>query len=384
MSFPETAEDPETAIALDALVGMFYGRVFGRFEHWRRIRRSYPQQWQEACGLSESAMYVTPDELRELTAEFLAILFRFNERLVDPSLRPPGSRLVEVLAAAYPVEFGQPTLPSTRHARQPGRWSVMRELLRNRNARRYLIGQSFSLFGDTAMFLAMGIWVKVLTGSNGEAGLVFFAFGAAALLSPLAGMVVDRLPRRPLLFWSNLGGGAVVLLLLLVHGKSQLWLIYLVAFLYGLAYTFLSAGQTALLKVMLPDELIGDARGMLSTVREGLRLFGPLAGAGLFALAGGGVVAVVDASTFVIAADKPAVRAGRRDRSGAARTSTGSSRSPRASATSGPRSCCARWSSPVGSPCSWSVSPSRSASPSSARACTAHRPSSASSSRCRA
>jgi MFS family permease len=178
----------------------------------------------------------------------------------------------------------------------------VRELLKNRNARRYLIGQSFSLFGDTAMFLAMGIWVKVLSGSNGEAGLVFFAFGAAALLSPLAGMAVDRLPRRPLLFWSNLGGGAVVLLLLLVHGRSQLWLIYLVAFLYGLVYTFLSAGQTALLKVMLPDELIGDARGMLSTVREGLRLFGPLAGAGLFALAGGGVVAVVDASTFVIAA----------------------------------------------------------------------------------
>src|ERR1019366_2046295 len=178
----------------------------------------------------------------------------------------------------------------------------MRKLLKNRNARRYVIGQFFSLFGDTAMFLAMGIWVKVLSGSNGEAGLVFFAFGVAALLSPVAGMVVDRLPRRPLLFWSNLGAAGVVLLLLFVHGKSQIWRIFLVAFLYGLAYTFLSAGQSALLKVMLPDELIGDARGMLSTVREGLRLFGPLAGAGLFALAGGGVVAIVDATTFVIAA----------------------------------------------------------------------------------
>ena len=178
----------------------------------------------------------------------------------------------------------------------------MRKLLKNRNARRYFIGQFFSLFGDTAMFLAMGIWVKVLSGSNGEAGLVFFAFGVAALLSPVAGMIVDRLPRRPLLFWSNLGAAGVVLLLLFVHGKSQIWLIFLVAFLYGLAYTFLSAGQSALLKVMLPDELIGDARGMLSTVREGLRLFGPLAGAGLFALAGGGVVAIVDAATFVIAA----------------------------------------------------------------------------------
>jgi hypothetical protein len=39
------------------------------------------------------------------------MLFRFNERLVDPSLRPPGSRLVEVLAAAYPVELGRSTSP---------------------------------------------------------------------------------------------------------------------------------------------------------------------------------------------------------------------------------------------------------------------------------
>ena len=160
----------------------------------------------------------------------------------------------------------------------------MRKLLKNRNARRYLLGQSFSLFGDTAMFLALGIWVKVLTGSNGDAGLVFFAITAAALFSPIAGLVVDRLPRRPLLIWSNLASAAVVLLLLLVHGRGQLWLIYLVAFAYGLDYTFLSAGQSALLKLMLPDELLGDARGMLSTVREGLRLFGPLSGAGLFAL----------------------------------------------------------------------------------------------------
>ncbi len=57
--------------------------------------------------------------------------------------------------------------------------------LKNRNARRYLIGQSFSLFSDTAMFLALGIWVKVLMGSNGDAGLVFFAITAAVLFSPI-------------------------------------------------------------------------------------------------------------------------------------------------------------------------------------------------------
>ena len=303
MSFPDTFKDPETAIAAEALAGLFYSRMFDRFEHWRRIRHSYPEVWQEASGVTESVMYVTPEELRELGARLHELLVRYNDRLVDPGLRPADALAVEVIAAAYPVllESGGAGTVEKRRNRDAG-GALMRRLLRHSNARRYLIGQCFSLFGDTAMFLAMGIWVKVLSGSNGEAGLVFFSFSAAALLSPVAGMIVDRLPRRPLLIWSNLGGAAVVLLLVLVHGKGQLWLIFLVAFLYGLAYTFLSAGQSALLKVMLPDDLIGDARGMLSTVREGLRLFGPLTGAGLFALAGGGVVAMIDAASFVIAA----------------------------------------------------------------------------------
>jgi DNA-binding transcriptional ArsR family regulator len=118
MSFPETAKDPETTIALETLSGMFYSRMFDRFGHWRRIRHSYPADWQEACGVYESAMYLTTDELRELNEEFRAMLSRFNERLVDRNLRPADSRLVEVLAAAYPVDFGRPR-PQTSVGTEP-------------------------------------------------------------------------------------------------------------------------------------------------------------------------------------------------------------------------------------------------------------------------
>ncbi len=73
----------------------------------------------------------------------------------------------------------------------------MRELFRSRDARVYLIGQSFSLLGDTSMFLALGIWTKELTHSNADAGLTFFFGAAAQLLAPFAGMLVDRVRRRP-------------------------------------------------------------------------------------------------------------------------------------------------------------------------------------------
>jgi MFS family permease len=174
----------------------------------------------------------------------------------------------------------------------------MRRLLAIRDTRIYLIGQAFSLLGDSALWLAMGIWVKTMTGSNGAAGLVFFFFTAPTLLAPVSGLIVDRVRRRPLLMATNACTGGVVLLLLLVHGPGQIWLVYLVMALYGLAYTLLGSGQSALLTVLVPGDLLPDANGALRTVQEALRLIAPLAGAGLFILVGAHVVAIMDAATF--------------------------------------------------------------------------------------
>ena len=175
-----------------------------------------------------------------------------------------------------------------------------RRLLAIRDARIYLIGQTFSMLGDSALWLAMGIWVKTLTHSNGAAGLVFFFFTAPTLLAPVSGLMVDRARRRPLLMVTNACTGGAVLLLLLVHGRSQVWLVYLVMALYGLAYTLLGSGQSALLTVLVPGDLLPDANGALRTVQEALRLIAPLAGAGLFVLVGAHLVAIIDAATFAV------------------------------------------------------------------------------------
>src|SRR5579875_87218 len=177
----------------------------------------------------------------------------------------------------------------------------MRRLLRDRNARAYLIGQAFSLLGDSSLWLALAIWVKELTGSAADAGLTFFFFSLSSVVSPFAGMIVDRVRRRPLLMLTNALSAGLVLALFGVSGRSQVWLIYLVMSLYGVSYAFLGSGQSALLKVMLPEEQLGDANGALQTLREALRLVAPLVGAGLFAAVGGHVIALIDAASFVIA-----------------------------------------------------------------------------------
>jgi hypothetical protein len=49
------------------------------------------------------------------------------------------------------------------------------------------------------------------------------------------------------------------------------------------------------------EALLAEANGAQQTLNEGLRLVTPLIGAGLFALAGGAVVAEIDAATFLVA-----------------------------------------------------------------------------------
>jgi MFS family permease len=176
----------------------------------------------------------------------------------------------------------------------------MRRLLSNRDARVFLLGSAVSMLGDSAMFLVLGIWAKDLTDSNSAAGLVFFVLVLPSLCSPLAGLLVDRVRKRPVLIATNCLIGLALLLLLFVHDRGDLWLIYLVAALYGTSGVVLFSARSAFMTVMLPRELLGDANAIFSTVREGLRLLSPLVGAGLYAAFSGGVVAVADAATFVV------------------------------------------------------------------------------------
>jgi MFS family permease len=175
-------------------------------------------------------------------------------------------------------------------------------LLALRNAQLYLAGAALSLFGDTALFLAAGVWVKALTGSDSAAGLIFLLLGIPTLFAPLSGWLVDRVRRRPLLMIANVTTAAVVLLLLLVRGPQDVWLIYLVMFLYGAAYTVINSAQSALFTTMLPRHLWGENNAAMQTIGQGLYLVGPMAGAALFAWRGGAFIALLDAATFLAAA----------------------------------------------------------------------------------
>ena len=167
---------------------------------------------------------------------------------------------------------------------------------------RLYAGLTTSMLGDSIMLLVLSIWVKTLTGSNAQAGLTFFFMVIPALGAPLLGIWVDRVRRKPMLVWGNLLSAVAVLPLVLVRDANDVWLIWLVAFLYGISFVVLPAALNGLLKDLMPGEVLVDANASLQTTKEGFRLFGPLIGAALFSWTGGWLVAVVDAASFAVAA----------------------------------------------------------------------------------
>jgi MFS family permease len=177
----------------------------------------------------------------------------------------------------------------------------MRRLLEHRDFRFMLAAEFTSAFGDWAMFMVLAIWMQQLTGSAWRAGMVFFALALGSLAGPLGGMLADRFKRKPMMIASDLVLAVVVLLLLFVHTPADAWLIYLVAVLYGAVGTVFYPARSALIRVMLPEELLADANGLLSIARQGLRIIAPAIGAGIYVLFShnGGTVAVLDSVTFV-------------------------------------------------------------------------------------
>lgn len=179
-------------------------------------------------------------------------------------------------------------------------WSVLR-VLRDRNAGLYLAGVVVSGFGTSALWLASGIWVKDLTGSDGLAALCLFAMWAPSLAGPLLGTLADRTRRKPLLIWTNLTLAALLLTLFAVDSAGHLWILFAVLLVYGTAGVVHDAAEAALVATAVDKSLLGDFNGLRMTANEGMKLVAPLAGAGLYAAYGGPSVALLDAVTFVLA-----------------------------------------------------------------------------------
>jgi MFS family permease len=167
--------------------------------------------------------------------------------------------------------------------------------LHNPNYRRYAAGGVVSNTGTWMQRVAQDWLVLQLTANSGLAigittGLQFLPF---LLLSPLAGLVADRIPKRRLLQLTNIGMAvpALVLGLLAVTGAAQIWHVYVLALVLGVASAFDAPARQSFVSELVDGDDLTNAVGLNSASFNAARLVGPALAGVLIAALGGGVVA---------------------------------------------------------------------------------------------
>ena len=119
----------------------------------------------------------------------------------------------------------------------------------------FWLGQLVSLLGTSMTRFALTIWAWEITGQATALALVaVFSFGPAVLMSPIAGALVDRLPRKLMIVVSDLAAGLVTLVVLALYatGHLEIWHLYVAGAFTGVFESFKFPAFSAAISTMLP------------------------------------------------------------------------------------------------------------------------------------
>ena len=164
--------------------------------------------------------------------------------------------------------------------------------LRIRNFRLFATGQLIKLVGVCMLFIAQDWLVLSLPGTGGtQLGITTgLQFLPVLVLSPYAGVIADRFPKRVMLQLTQLGMAVSSLTLgaIAISGHAQVWMVYLLAFTFGIASAFdVPARQSFVSEMVGPDDLT-NAVGLNSASFNIGRIVGPgVAGLTIAALGSG-------------------------------------------------------------------------------------------------
>jgi MFS transporter, DHA3 family, macrolide efflux protein len=167
------------------------------------------------------------------------------------------------------------------------------------------LGQIVSLLGSSLSNFALGVWVYQQSGSITHLSfLILFTTLPIVIISPLAGVLVDRLNRRWVMIFSDSGAAlsTLTMALLLVSGQIHIGHIYLVYIATAVSSSF-SAFQwpayRAATTLLVPKKYLGRASGMTQLTQALGQLLSPVLGGVLLEVIQLSGIIVLDFSSFL-------------------------------------------------------------------------------------
>ena len=173
-------------------------------------------------------------------------------------------------------------------------------LIRNRRYFPLWLGQMVSNLGDTLHYIALVTWVYQRTGDSfAVAGAVFFEVVPVIVFAPVAGVIIDRLPRKLVLVVADVLRAGLTLALLFT---TQLWQIYVVIALLSVVGVFFNPAVNATLPTLLDAEDLLAANSISWSTGRFVQIIGSALAAGVIAFVGAEGAFAFNAASFLFSA----------------------------------------------------------------------------------
>ncbi|MGP3983534.1 MFS transporter [Streptomyces sp. KR80] len=187
----------------------------------------------------------------------------------------------------------------THTTAKPGRSTF--SSLKVRNYRLFATGQVVSNTGTWMQRIAQDWLVLSLTGSSAAVGITTaLQFLPMLLLGLYGGVIADRFPKRLLLLitQSAMGLTGLALAALTLSGHVQVWHVYLMAFLLGLATVVDNPARQAFVAEMVGPHELPNAVSLNSANFQSARLIGPAVAGVLITFVGSGWAFLLNGLSF--------------------------------------------------------------------------------------
>jgi MFS family permease len=179
-------------------------------------------------------------------------------------------------------------------------------LWRHADFMRLWTAQTVSQFGSQITQLGLPLTAALVLGASpAQMGVLGAAeFAPFLLFGLIAGVWVDRLPRRPILVWADLGRA---LLLATIPAGAYLGLLrieqlYLVGFLAGVLTVFFDVAYMAYLPSLVERDRMVEGNSKLELGRSAAQIAGPGVAGGLIQLLTAPIAILLDSLSFLFSA----------------------------------------------------------------------------------
>lgn len=150
-------------------------------------------------------------------------------------------------------------------------------------------GQLISTLGDAVYSIALGFWVLQVTGSTALMGTLMAASTLpGVLISPFAGVLIDRCNKKRLFIIMDVIRGICIVLLATAayQGWIAIWMAFVAGIILSLCGAVFTPGIMATVPDLVPKSKIENANSVFSVLNAGSNMIGNAAGGFLTAGAG--------------------------------------------------------------------------------------------------